>query len=468
MTDDDRLPLMVRLGRRAANLPPPVRRILRILGGRVADRAAPAAEGWERALVGDGPLGDLRCIPRSAPRVSEPTVRVAGLRVVVLTSVLDVGGMDEFVALLSRGLIERGAVVEIVIALDPVGERGRLAEALVDEGIAVRTASRASLAFLLEEMGPDVVSVHDAPGWAVLEVRRLGVPQIEVLHGVGATFDADSAALAGRAASLDGVVGVSEQLTARFLEETPGFDPRRAWTIPNGAWSRAQPPVVREQARAALGLGGEFLIVSLARHALQKNGYGLVAAFEEVAARHPEAHLLIAGRVDSPRYFAQVVALARQSSAPDRIHLRDHTDDPVAVLAAADCYVLDSFFEGWSLATTEAMTSGLPVVLSEVAGAREQLATGDGAGSLGILVGNPTGQCEDTSWEAVSAARFERQANREELVAALDRMVTERHEWAARRVALARRAAERFDPQHCLDRHAEVLRQVAREELAAG
>jgi len=459
---------MVWLGRWATRLPSPVRRTLRVLAGALADRSAPEAEDWSTALVGDGAAADLRRLPRVAPPLTEPGVTVPGLRVVVLTSVLDVGGLDEFVALLSRGLAARGALVEIVIALDPVGQGGRLAEALGGEGFAVRAASRTTLAAIVAAAAPDVVSVHDAPDWAVAEVDRLGVPQIEVLHGAGATFDAEPVRLADRAERLYGVVGVSELVRRQFLAVAPGFRADRAWTVPNGAWSRAQPPVVREQARAALRLDGAFLFLSLARHALQKNGYGLVAAFEEVAAEHPEAHLVIAGRVDSRRYFAQVAARARASAFRDRIHLRDHTPDPVAVLAAADCFVLDSFFEGWSLATTEAMTSGLPVVLSDVAGAREQLAVPEGGGPAGILVGNPAGAFDATSWEAVSAARFRPQANRDDLVAALSRMVRERDAWAARRDALAQQASQRFDPQRCLDRHAELLARAAYEARATG
>jgi len=458
---------MVSLGRWATRLPAPLRRLLRLVAGALADRSAPGAEDWSMALVGGGTVADLRQLSRVAPPLSEPAAGVPGLRVVVLTSVLDVGGLDEFVALLSRGLAARGAVVEIVIALDPVGWAGRLAETLTGEGFTVRTASRSTLGELLASAEPDVVSIHDAPGWAVAEVARLGVPQIEVLHGAGATFDADPAVLAQRVARLDGVVAVSELVRRQFLALAPGFAPERAWTIPNGAWSRAQPPVVRDQARAALRLEDEFLFVSLARHALQKNGYGLVAAFDEVAAARPEAHLVIAGRVDSRRYFAQVATLAQASAFADRIHLRDHTPDPVALMAAADCFVLDSFFEGWSLATTEAMTSGLPVVLSDVAGAREQLTVPAGGEPVGILVGNPGGDLE-VSWETVSASRFRRQPNHDELVAALTRMVVERDVWAARRDRMAAEASQRFDPQRCLDRHAELLQQAATAARATG
>ena len=99
--------------------------------------------------------------------------------------------------------------------------------------------------------------------------------------------------------------------------------------------------------------------------------------------------------------------------------------------------------------------------------AGEQLAVPAGSDPAGILVGNPGGALE-VSWETVSASRFRRQPNHDELVAALTRMVVERDLWAARRDRMAQEASERFDPQRCLDRHAEVLREAASAARATG
>ena len=77
--------------------------------------------------------------------------------------------------------------------------------------------------------------------------------------------------------------------------------------------------------------------------------------------------------------------------------------DVSTVLAAADAFVLNSFFEGWSLASMEAIFTGLPVVLSEVGGAREQVGEN---GERGIVVENPLGDPGVTDWRSVTRARF--------------------------------------------------------------
>jgi glycosyltransferase involved in cell wall biosynthesis len=141
----------------------------------------------------------------------------------------------------------------------------------------------------------------------------------------------------------------------------------------------------------------------------------------------------------------------------DRIHLRDHAPWPGALLAAADGFVLDSFFEGWSLASMEALAAGLPVVLSDVGGAREQI----GEGERGYLVGNPVGDPLAVDWNSIRAALFAAQPNRDELVGAMSAMVQARDDWRSRREALRAESAVRFHPDRALSGHASVLRDAA-------
>jgi glycosyltransferase involved in cell wall biosynthesis len=205
-------------------------------------------------------------------------------------------------------------------------------------------------------------------------------------------------------------------------------------------------------------LRDEFLFVSLARYVLQKNTFGLVAAFADVARAHPEAHLLFAGGIGDPLYFEQVRRLRDRLPCADRIHLRGPCPDVSAVLAAADAFVLDSFFEGWSLASMEALFAGLPVVLSEVGGASEQVGEN---GHRGFVVANPLGDPEATDWRRMWRARFRSQPNREALVDAMSAVIAERDRWRDAREELRIDATTRFSAEICLRRHAEVLIRAA-------
>ncbi len=214
----------------------------------------------------------------------------------------------------------------------------------------------------------------------------------------------------------------------------------------------------RVTARDWLGLDDEYVLVSLSRHCLQKNTFGLLTAFGEVARHHPEVHLVVAGKLSDARYSRRVLQLRESMPSRDRIHLRDHLAAPARLLAAADGFVLDSFFEGWSLASMEALYAGLPVVLSDVGGAREQV--GDDP-SRGYVVANPLGDPLRVNWESMRMARYRAQPNRDELVSALDKLIAGRHAYLADRARLAGESAARFQGQACVARHAAVLSAAA-------
>jgi glycosyltransferase involved in cell wall biosynthesis len=242
------------------------------------------------------------------------------------------------------------------------------------------------------------------------------------------------------------------------------MDPQRVVTVPNGVDDRAHRPVDRAAARAALGLTDEFLWLSLGRYCVQKNTYGLLCAFLDLAERRPDAHLLLSGRPDDPVFTEQLLVLRDRSAARDRVHLRDHCPAPAVLLAAADGFVLDSFFEGWSLASLEALYAGLPVVVSDVGGAREQIGE---PGLRGHLVDNPAGSPEDVTWERMSALRYAAQPNATQLVASMDAVMDARARWAEAREALWSDSEVRFAPGRCVVEHAAVLRDVTQGRGAA-
>jgi glycosyltransferase involved in cell wall biosynthesis len=428
---------------------------------------APVA-GWDTTLVGGLPLA-------APPAASgEPAIAAASplpphpsdaprLRCLVVAGVLDVGGEDEVVAFLGRRLPEHGLDTWVLHTGTSVGApgdaSGRLPAALRSEGVRVVEVTEQSARRLIEEVRPDVISAHGAPEWWLDLAADLDVPYVSTLHGMHSFFGADWEREAARSARVYRIIAVSELVRRQYLAGNRAIDPAHVITVPNSVDQLRLPRLDRDRCRAWLNLvEDEFLFVSLARHTLQKNTYGLVSAFADVAAEHPGAHLLIAGRPDDPSYAQQVQRLADGLACRDRIHLRDHAPWPGALLTAADGFVLDSFFEGWSLASMEALAAGLPVVLSDVGGAREQVGED---GERGYLVDNPIGDPLAVDWSSIRAALFAAQPNRAQLAAAMSAMIGARDHWRARREDLRRESAVRFHPDRALSGHAAVLRDAA-------
>jgi glycosyltransferase involved in cell wall biosynthesis len=454
-------------------LPEPAYQWLRGIASWSDRRPPPPLQDWSRPLIptaaGPHRLGLADTTPvvpaveatgAAVPAPPEPP----GLRCLIATSRLDVGGLEEMVTFLALRLPAQHvqtAVLHAVSAPPPAGElSGRLARMLSDRGIQVVEADEAGTAGWVEQWRPDVISAHGAPKWVFDAAQRLGVPYVDNLHGMYRLFGGDWQwhAEAAHGTSLAAVVAVSELVRQQYLADNPAFPPGGIVTIPNGVNDERRVSGNRAAVRGQLGLADEYLFVSLARYSLQKNTYGLLSAFAELAGRCPEAHLVVAGRPDDLRYYRRILSLRDNMPGRDRVHLRDHLATPAQLLSAADGFVLDSFFEGWSLASMEALHAGVPVVLSDVGGAREQI--GDDP-RRGILVSNPLGDPLSVDWESVAAARFRAQPNRDELVTAMARLVADRERYLGDRAALAAESAARFSAGECLRQHAGLLRTAA-------
>lgn len=112
-----------------------------------------------------------------------------------------------------------------------------------------------------------------------------------------------------------------------------------------------------------------YVFIHVARQEHQKNHLGLIAAFEPVWQRHPNARLLLVGREGNTS--AEIQQRLADSPARDAILSLGHRNDVVALLRCADAFVLPSHFEGLSGAMIEAMEAGLPVICSDLDGLRE-------------------------------------------------------------------------------------------------
>ena len=100
-------------------------------------------------------------------------------------------------------------------------------------------------------------------------------------------------------------------------------------------------------------------IVGLGRLADHKGFDLLLAAFQEVAADHPDWVLEIFGEGDQRPILEQY---RDQHRLGDRVRLPGWTDRPAAVLSRGDIFVLPSRYEGFPNALLEAMACGLACI----------------------------------------------------------------------------------------------------------
>ena len=214
----------------------------------------------------------------------------------------------------------------------------------------------------------DLVHLHfPLPlGVSVLMVRALVKrPLVVTVHGNADVYELPRAMEPVTRAVLtraDVVVSVSEDL-GDYLRNQMGVP--RVTVIPNGVDVDEFHPA--HAARAALTL------FSISRLVPRKNIHVLIAAVEQLALEGAALSLVIAGTGPEEE---RIRRLADQSSGAVRFIGFIDEARKRSILSDTDVFVQLSTREGLSIATLEALASGVPCVVSNLPGVREPITPG--------------------------------------------------------------------------------------------
>ncbi|MFJ1793828.1 glycosyltransferase [Kitasatospora griseola] len=299
------------------------------------------------------------------------------------------GGVARVVVDLVRG--QRAAGCRVLVACPPGGRLAHEAAAVgarVLDWPAERSPGPGTvgeawrLRRILRSARPDVLHLHSAKaGLAGRLAARSAVPTVFQPHAW--SFAAVEGALARAGLGWEQyatrwartLLCVSEQERADGVAAGLVADWR---VVPNGvdlAHFTPADPASRRSARMALGLEQSApLAVCVGRLCRQKGQDVLLDAWEQVQRRLPAARLVLVGGGPEAEALSRRV---RALPVPSGVRLEGDVADPRLWLAAADLAVLPSRWEGMALAPLEAMACGRPVLLTDVAGARECLPPGE-------------------------------------------------------------------------------------------
>lgn len=152
---------------------------------------------------------------------------------------------------------------------------------------------------------------------------------------------------------MDKVIAVSPSL-ARYIDDRVG-KPGLVEYLPNPVrqFAALPRPATKE---------GPISFVSIGRLARQKGHDVLIDAFAKVLAERRDIRLTVIG---DGAEFAALSAQVVRLGVGDNVLLAGKISDPAAELAAADCFVSASRWEGFGVAIVEAMSAGLPVIATD-------------------------------------------------------------------------------------------------------
>lgn len=163
-----------------------------------------------------------------------------------------------------------------------------------------------------------------------------------------------------------------------------GVPPDDVVVIPNGfsqiEFSPQRRAERRDVMRQTLGLKPDDIALLFVANELDRKGYDTILSAMKQLGR-PDLKLIHVGRPPA----AEVMRRAEAVGLSGQVLARGPTPDVSAFHAAADVFVLPTQYEAYCLAILEALGSGLPVVTSNVPGARDAVQPGVN----GLLVNDP-------------------------------------------------------------------------------
>ncbi len=119
----------------------------------------------------------------------------------------------------------------------------------------------------------------------------------------------------------------------------------------------------------------EFVVVTIAEFIKRKNYKTMLAAIKELKAKGINIKYVICGRGEEEQSIKKQI---EELGIEDNVLLLGFRKDINRILIASDIFMLASFQEGLTLSVIEAMSFGLPCVVSNVRGNRDLIVDGKG------------------------------------------------------------------------------------------
>ena len=238
-----------------------------------------------------------------------------------------------------------------------------------------------------DTVGFDLLRVHSlryiGPG-ALWARRRLGLDVPVVAHHHHLDPDPLNSLIEKRVIGAVDAVVVGSEFSRRQLRETLGARIDHVAVVPYGIDAKFAPRPPRQDLVGRWGLRGRPVVLFFGGLKPRKNLETMLDVWTAVAPAHPDARLLVAGGgvlLDDLRRRAAGLGLSNSVIFTGYVPEADKAD----YFNLADVFFFPSAMEGFGLAVGEAMSSGLPVVVSNRGSIPELVVDGEGG-----FVADPT------------------------------------------------------------------------------
>ena len=367
-------------------------------------------------------------------------------RILIETASFDTGGLERVV--LDSALILKSLGFRVTIFC--TGPLGLLASEARAEGLRVfRVRTKLKLVFHVLFERPNVTISHFTDfGYSVYNIFK--IPNITFIHNVYAFLDKNKKQeILKNDKYVARYISVSKSAT-RYAVEALKLEPKKIATIPNGI--NIEKHTLNENLTKIFSFplkesikDDDFVFLNVAAYNLHKGHYLLVDALKRVVVKYPQTRVVCIGSTVYQPHLDDLKRVIREEKLDENLLLAGYFPDTTPFYLRANCFLLPSFIEGWSIAMTEAMFYRLPMILTETGGAAEVIEGKD----IGILIPNEYGDVANLDLELLNNLSYIPQSYKttSDLTAAMINMIENAQDWGVKAAAARHKVLKSYNLQ---------------------
>lgn len=379
--------------------------------------------------------------------------------VAIMVDTLDKGGLEQVVAMLVKEFITRGMDVRVLCT----DKGGLVADELKKRGVKVEEFGNNKKRFeeYIAKNPPILVNTHYARNMLEI-VKNKNISIVEVIHNMYVFFNKeDWEAEREREKNFKKMIAVSDLVKDIYIKKHGSVDASKITVIGNCADDEKIYGANRMFVRDELGIGyGSTVFINVSSIDGRKNQLGLLTAFDMYfKSVNSDSYLILVGNRLSQFYDDTVVTYMGELDSKEHIIKLDYYRKITDLYNASDIFVMPSYFEGWSIAATEALYCGLPIIHSKCGSALELVKDGEN----GMMIENPIGDITACSVEQLVEYMVNRvPTNTEELLKAMSVMTMNLSEWKGKRGMISATALQDFSREKMIKSYIDCFDQCLR------
>ena len=342
---------------------------------------------------------------------------------------MDKGGLEEVVLQLATNDKIREKYNTVIIA--EKNNKGYLANIAKTKGVEVYSFFRNSrnIEKLIQKLNIKIVHFHyDLTG--IEEYKNYGAKTMYTIHNNYIWINKKDISWRNNIyLHIDKFIAVSSQVKEYFCEKF-GIDKNRVDVISNGIeYFETQNILPYEKEEIGLEKD-DFLLLNVATFNLNKYHFAQLKALSLVIQKYKNIKLFLMGNTHDKEYFNKIKEMINDLGLNNNVKILDFVpkSEVFRYLKTSDSVIMTSLTEGFSIAMTETMLLGTPMILTDVGGARDAINNND----IGILVSHAFRNLQDIDIVEIEKKYKNNEfyfENVEEIANAIEDMYLHKDDW---------------------------------------